>query len=45
MVVTAEVSKITKSVPCGLTFIFLKLSETTKRFVKLRRDKKTLLVS
>ena len=34
--ITAEVSKITKSVPCSLFFIFIERSETAKSFVKIR---------
>ena len=34
--ITAEVSKITKSVWSDLTFIFIELSETSKSFVKIR---------
>ena len=33
---TAEVSKITKSVPYDLTFIFIEISEKANGFVKVR---------
>ena len=36
MQITAEVSKITKSVPSDLIFIFIGLSETPNSFVKIR---------
>ena len=34
--ITAEVGKVTKSVPCDLTFIFIELSEIPNSFVKIR---------
>ena len=34
--ITAEVSKITKNVPCDLTFSFIDLSEIASSFGKIR---------